>query len=884
MGLTVFVAGARGSGRKNRGLLESIVPEEATDAEFCAAIATDVSKSAGVLPSDVSCSPKGNGYFGIVVTFRTEGSSEGDIVAFTNALSNNPDGIFGSFPPGTMAVSDITVTFFEEDPGGYESLFYGMLYGIEFVGQPPTPLPPVPTATPEPPPTPAPTGSPAPTTPAPTSDTRSCGVGGDVAAVAHADLDAFVPISALNPLSTIVVEAPCGTRRKLLDTSGDMSEPDSVPPCSMVVYTDYAFTCAASVPKEETCLVAFVVFPEDVDQDSLDAVMETMGNDPATIFTSFDDQAWELDAFFGPFQSQMRLSSALPAECCPGNADQPSFCSSGTSDGSSSSDAQSAVDPSMRAGDDLLRLLENSSENERRVRDEDSSHRRDPNNGRDDDDTSEERDRDKDSKDAPENSSERRDPEKGRGDDDDEGDDDDDDDDGAGKENDLGKGSDDHENSSERRDPEKGRGNHEGDDDDDDDDDEAGAGEQKDIDKGNDDHKDSSEQRDPEKGRGNDEGDDDDADDDDDEEEEVGAGEQKDVDKGSDDRKDSSERRDPAKGTSDDEGDDEEEEEEEEDGAGEQKVRNNGSDDDGAKGMEDEEEDKYEPILHNGAAAIINSPAMSQPLDPGMPETAKEPTLADFVPVKAENQEGNGPRATLAGLQAGYRAEGEELIVNLTSGGANQGAVDSPRAGDLNDTDVDVPATNVSSPMYPTDASDSNATAGFLLGPLPGEGTALDPALYTVLSGRDPVELTKDGGEPLVNGEIPAFMRANDGGVDLETRSEGGVDLETRSVVEFAQAAAASGPIVDGGRKMSTAVGAIVACAAFSILAAGCFILRRRLSEGLRGLRRRHRLRPADVAERTSGAAWTKPSAHLPGNARRVVAAPPWEERAPDRI
>ena len=728
---TVCVAGARGSGRKNRGLLESIVPEEATDDEICAAIAADVSEAAGILPSDVSCSPEGSCYFAVAATFRTEGSSEGDIVAFTNALSSNADVVFGSFPSGTVAVSQITVAFFRGDPGGYdESLFYGMLYGIEFVGQPPTPLPPVPTATPEPPPTPVPTGSPAPTTPAPTFGPGSCDVGGDVADVAHADLDAFAPISALNPLSTIVDQAPCDSRRKLLDTSGSVSAPESAPPCSMVVYTDYAFTCGASVPKEETCLVAFVVFPEDVDQDSLDAVMETMGNDPSTIFTSFDDQAWELDAFFGPFQSQMRLSSALPAECCPGNADQPSFCSSGTSDGSSFSGAQSSeqdssTDISMRAGGDLFRLLE------------------------DDSDTSD----------------------KGRG----------------------------------RRSDNSAK---------------AGGALRK-------------------KKR---------SDDDDD-----------------DDNEDTKDRRD----------------------------RGEDSEDNGDKELEDDDgDDQVDELgLKKSTAPIFTNLVRSQPLlDTEAPEAGTGPKLADLPqPIWAVmNKQGASAGATLGDLQAGYRPKGEEeTLASLTSGGAKgaaaapkqsaaakeiasdrdsavqtlqgvpskaqaalaetsgnhsdaPGVIDSLRAGNASDTGqsaaaapdsrMNISGTNASSLVYPNGTNFTNATAGFLLGSLPGEGTSLDPALYTVLSGRDPVELTKDGGEPLVNGQIPAFMRANEGGESLETGSV---------VIEAVEAEAASvGPIMDSGRKTSTA--AIVICVAFALLmAAGGFVYRHRLSEGLEGLQTR---------------------------------------------
>ena len=816
------MAGARGSGRENRGLLESIGLEEATDDVICATIAADVSEAAGILPSDISCSPEGNGFFRVVVTFRAEWSSREDIAAFANALTNNPDGVFGSFPPGTVEASEITVTIFGEDPGGYdESMFYGMLYGIEFAGQPPIPLPPVPTATPAPLPTatPAPSLTPAPTgSPTPTSSPGSCDVGGDVADVAHADLDVFVPISDLNPLSIIVAEAPCDTRRKLLGASGDSNVPDSVPPCSVVTYTEYAFTCAASFPKEETCLVAFVVFPEDVDQDSLDTAMEAMGNDPATIFTSFDDQVWEIDAFFGPFQSQMRLSSALPAECCPGNADQPSFCSSGTSDGSSSSDAPNVADASTRAGDDLFRLLEDSSENDG---DEDSSQRRGPNKGSDDDDgASEERDLGRDSGNDREDSSQRSDPEKGRGHDDD-GDDDGDDED-AGKQTNLDKGSDDHEDSSERSDPEKGRGG--GDEDDDDQDEDAGK--PNDPDKGSDGHPDSSELRDREKGRGDDDVDD-------------GAGELEDGDHGIEDVI-------------------------------------------GGKELEDDIEAILQDGSAAGSAAIINTPAESQTLDQGVPEPGAEPTLADFVPFRAEKQEGSGPGTALGGLQERHRVGGEEVLADLASGGA----------------EVDVSATNISSPVYPNDANISNATAGFLIGSLPGEETALDPALYTVLSGRDPVELTKDGEEPLVKSEIPAFMRTNDGAVDLETHSKGGVDFGTRSIVEFADTPEASGPNVDGGRRISTAVGAIVACVAFSILAAGfIFIHRHRLSEGLERLRRHHRLqaaagsRPGSAHARQEsssvagppGAAWEL-HAYLPGNARDAAPAPPWEDRAPDRI
>jgi hypothetical protein len=72
--------------------------------------------------------------------------------------------------------------------------------------------------------------------------------------------------------------------------------------------------------------VAYLVFPEEVDQVEINAVIDIMGTAPGIIFTSFENQIWSVDPIFGPKKSQMKFSSALGAECCPGNPDPPSYC------------------------------------------------------------------------------------------------------------------------------------------------------------------------------------------------------------------------------------------------------------------------------------------------------------------------------------------------------------------------------------------------------------------------------------------------------------------------------------------------------------------------------------------------------------------------------
>ena len=298
-----------------------------TDEEICAALSADTAAFAELPVDSVECSKSDAGY-DMVANFPSSFGTNA-MLGLSNALTYNPDNVFPSFQSSTFSLDNLSVTVFSDEPGdGTEDLFYGI--DVDWTG----PLPPPPTM-PTPVPTPVPTIAPA--TPSPTPATiitpsptipASCSVGGAVDDIAQEDLETFSPIMVLDPLSVHASESSCSARRRLLESSSDFSGTgNTAPACSWVIYTEYSFTCSAVSPPSETCLVSFLVFPEDVDQDELQGVTNTLENTPELIFTSLEDHIWSIDPFFGPKPTQIRFSSALGAECCPGNPDPPAYCS-----------------------------------------------------------------------------------------------------------------------------------------------------------------------------------------------------------------------------------------------------------------------------------------------------------------------------------------------------------------------------------------------------------------------------------------------------------------------------------------------------------------------------------------------------------------------------